>query len=146
MLASSWIWYKLWHYFFFGEGPRSRCYGRTAALRLIVQPVMKMISFFVFPCNGAPVEWNWQGKIEVLGGKPVPVPLCRPQIPHALTQDRTRASDWHDLHFTDTYAHIIRLNSEVAMLIFWYSAEVIFCTCILNFQPFIYKLHVYNYA
>jgi hypothetical protein len=24
--------------FLFGEGPRSRCYGRTAALRLIVQP------------------------------------------------------------------------------------------------------------
>jgi hypothetical protein len=24
--------------FFCGEGPRSRCYGRTAALRLIVQP------------------------------------------------------------------------------------------------------------
>ena len=24
--------------FFGGEGPRSRCYGRTAALRLIVQP------------------------------------------------------------------------------------------------------------
>jgi hypothetical protein len=27
------------HFFFFcGEGPRSRSYGRTAALRLIVQP------------------------------------------------------------------------------------------------------------
>jgi hypothetical protein len=25
-------------FFFVGEGPRSRCYGRTAALRLIVQP------------------------------------------------------------------------------------------------------------
>jgi hypothetical protein len=25
-----------------GEGPRSRSYGRTAALRLIVQPVVKM--------------------------------------------------------------------------------------------------------
>jgi hypothetical protein len=21
--------------------------------------------FFIFPCNGAPVEWNWQGKTEV---------------------------------------------------------------------------------
>jgi hypothetical protein len=28
---------------------------------------MKMISFFIFPSNGAPVEWNWQGKTEVLG-------------------------------------------------------------------------------
>ena len=53
---------------------------------------MKMISFFLFPCNGAPVEWNWQGKPEVLGENPVPVPLCPPQIPHGLTRDRTRAS------------------------------------------------------
>jgi hypothetical protein len=44
---------------------------------------MKMISFFFvfFPCNGAPVEWNWQEKTEVLGQKPAPVPLCPPQIP-----------------------------------------------------------------
>ena len=27
--------------------------------------------FFVFPCNGASLEWNWQGKTEVLGEKPV---------------------------------------------------------------------------
>jgi hypothetical protein len=35
--------------FFCGEGPRSKCYGRTAALRLIVQPCDEddeMISFF----------------------------------------------------------------------------------------------------
>jgi hypothetical protein len=38
------------------------------------------------------VEWNWQGETEVLGKKPVPVPLCPPQIPHGLTRDRTRAS------------------------------------------------------
>jgi hypothetical protein len=51
-----------------------------------------MFRFYVFPSNGAPVEWNWQGKTEVLGEKPVPVPLCLPQIPHGLTRDRTRAS------------------------------------------------------
>ena len=33
---------------------------------------MKMISFFVFPCNEAPVEWNWQGKTEVLGEETCP--------------------------------------------------------------------------
>ena len=33
------------------------------------------------------VEWNWQGKTEVLGEKPVPLPLCPPQIPHGLTRD-----------------------------------------------------------
>jgi hypothetical protein len=53
----------------------------------------KMISFFfIFTSNGVPVEWNWQGNTEVVGEKPVPVPLCPPQIPHGLTRDRTRAS------------------------------------------------------
>jgi hypothetical protein len=33
---------------FFGEGPRSRCYGLTAALRLIVQSCDEDDSFFVF--------------------------------------------------------------------------------------------------
>jgi hypothetical protein len=27
----------------------------------------RWLVFFVFPCNGAPVEWNWQGKTELLG-------------------------------------------------------------------------------
>jgi hypothetical protein len=46
----------------------------------------------LFHFNGAPVEWNWQGKTEVLGEKPVPVPLCPPQIPQGPTRDPTRAS------------------------------------------------------
>jgi hypothetical protein len=33
----------------------------------LYNPVMKMISFFVLPCNGAPVVWNWQGKTEYSG-------------------------------------------------------------------------------
>lgn len=48
--------------------------------------------FLVFHFNGAPVEGNWQGKPEVLGEIPVPVPLCPPQIPHGRTRDRKRAS------------------------------------------------------
>jgi hypothetical protein len=48
--------------------------------------------FFIFPSNKAPGEWNLQGKTEVLGEKPVPVPLCPPQIPHLLARDRTRES------------------------------------------------------
>jgi hypothetical protein len=55
----------------------------------------RWLIFFVFPCNRAPVEWNWQGKTEVLDENPVPVPLCPPQIPHGLTWDRTRASVPH---------------------------------------------------
>jgi hypothetical protein len=48
--------------------------------------------FYPFPSNGAPVEWNWQGKTEVLVEKPVPMPLCSPQNPHGLSRDRIRAS------------------------------------------------------
>jgi hypothetical protein len=33
---------------------------------------MTTIIFYPFPSNGAPVEWNWQGKTEVLGGKTCP--------------------------------------------------------------------------
>jgi hypothetical protein len=84
--------------FFFGEGPRSRSYWRTAALRRIVQPCDEdeekddvFFFFFIFPSNGAPVEWNWHGKTEVIGEKPVPVPLCPLQIPHGPARDRTRA-------------------------------------------------------
>jgi hypothetical protein len=47
--------------FFCSEGPRSRCYGRTAALRLIVQPCDEDEEkddqfFFIFPSNKAPGE------------------------------------------------------------------------------------------
>jgi hypothetical protein len=39
------------------------------------------------------VEWNLQGKTEVLGGeKPDPVPLWPPKGPHGVTWDWTRAS------------------------------------------------------
>jgi hypothetical protein len=38
----------------------------------------------------------WQGKTEELGEKPVPVPLCPPQIPHGLTRAWTRASAVRD--------------------------------------------------
>jgi hypothetical protein len=67
-------------------------------MRLIVQPNddddddIIIIIFCPFPSNGAPVKWNCEGKTEELGEKPVPVPLCPPQIPHGLTRDRTRAS------------------------------------------------------
>jgi hypothetical protein len=41
-----------------GEGPRSRRYGRTAAMRRIVQPYDEDEDDFFcpFPSNGAPVE------------------------------------------------------------------------------------------
>jgi hypothetical protein len=45
--------------YFIGEGPRSRRYGRTAALRLTVQPCDEDEDddyFLSFHSNGAPVE------------------------------------------------------------------------------------------
>jgi hypothetical protein len=51
----------------------------------------RRLSFSFFLVNGAPVYCNWQGKPEVLGEKPVPVPLCPSQILHGLTLDWTRA-------------------------------------------------------
>jgi hypothetical protein len=46
---------------FYGEGPRSRCYGRTAALRLILQHCDEDEEkvdqfFFIVQSNGASVE------------------------------------------------------------------------------------------
>jgi hypothetical protein len=47
-------------HFFCGEGPHRRRYGRTTALRLIVQPCDEGDDdddyFCPFPSNGAPVE------------------------------------------------------------------------------------------
>jgi hypothetical protein len=47
-------------FFFSGEGPRSRRYGRTAAMRLIVQSREENEDddyfFCPFPSNGAQVE------------------------------------------------------------------------------------------
>jgi hypothetical protein len=77
------------------NGPAADATDALQPWGLLCNPVMKMrmmIIFCPFPSNGAPMEWNWQGKTEELGEKPVPVPLCPPQIPHGLTRDRTRAS------------------------------------------------------
>jgi hypothetical protein len=38
-------------FFFSGEGPRSRRYGRTAAMRLLVQPYDEVVIFCPFPSN-----------------------------------------------------------------------------------------------
>jgi hypothetical protein len=82
--------------FFFTEEPRNRCHGRTAALMGYCATLWgrwwRSLVFFVYPCNGAPMEWNWQGKTEVLGEKLVPVPLCPPQIPHGPIRNRTWVS------------------------------------------------------
>jgi hypothetical protein len=88
-------------FFLVVKGPAADATDAPQPWGLLCNPVMKMSNFFpVFPCNGAPVEWNWQGKIEVLGEKPVPVSLFPPQIPHGQTRDRTRASAVRDRRLT----------------------------------------------
>jgi hypothetical protein len=75
--------------FFFCERPRSRSYGRTAALRLLVQPCDEDERWSVFFLFLQVMEHRWN---EIDRVKPVPVPLCLPQIPHGLTRDRTWVS------------------------------------------------------
>jgi hypothetical protein len=64
-------------FYFCGEGPRSRCYGRTVVLRLIVQPCdedeEKGDQFFSF-FQVMEHRWNGidRGKPKYSGGKPCP--------------------------------------------------------------------------
>jgi hypothetical protein len=91
---------------------------------LLCNPVMKI---FVFPCNGAPVEWNWHGETEVLGGKPVPVPLCPPLIPHGLTRDRTRASAVRGRRLT-AWVDVMLLNERRNSHSF-FTRQHMYCHC-----------------
>jgi hypothetical protein len=95
----TWLTYGfLCGFFLLMKGPAADATDAPQPWGLLCNPVMKMtmmiIIFCPFPSNGAPVEWYWQGKTEVLGEKPVPVQFCPPQIPHGLTRDRTRPPRW----------------------------------------------------
>jgi hypothetical protein len=52
------------------------------------------LSFWYVYMYGALMECYWQEKIEVLGEKPVSLPLCAPQISHGLNYDGIRTSAW----------------------------------------------------
>jgi hypothetical protein len=75
------VWRIVWFYFFFFfvvKGP--------AAEATDAQPSDEGDNFFpIFPCNEH--RWNEIDRVELKywGGKPVPVPLCPPQIPHGPT-------------------------------------------------------------
>jgi hypothetical protein len=56
----------------FLRAPQQMLRAHCSLEGLLCNPVIKMIFLFVFPSNGAPVEWNWQGKTEVLGWKTCP--------------------------------------------------------------------------
>jgi hypothetical protein len=74
----------------------------------------RWLVFFVFPCNGASVEWNWLGKTEALGEKPVPESLCPPQISHGLTRDRTRVSAVRGRRLT-AWATVLAITEALIM-------------------------------
>jgi hypothetical protein len=80
--------------FFCEEGPRSRLSGRTAALRFLVQPCDEDDDDYCFALFVV-MEHRWnktdRGKPKYSEEKPVPVPLCPPQIPHGPTGDRNLA-------------------------------------------------------
>jgi hypothetical protein len=59
-------------FLFVVKGPAADATDAPQPSGLLCSSVLKMISFFVFTSNGEPVEWNWQGKTEVLGGKTCP--------------------------------------------------------------------------
>jgi hypothetical protein len=90
LLSANFIFF---YFFLFIEGSRSRCYGRTAALKAYCATLWWRWGFFCFPilmehrCNEID-----RGKPNYSGGKPVPVPLCPPQAPHGPTRDRAWTS------------------------------------------------------
>jgi hypothetical protein len=72
--------------------PKKRCFffffGRFPG----VAPVSSWLEFHVCEDGyGAVVGWYWQGKTEVLGEKPVTVPLRPPQISLGMASHQTRA-------------------------------------------------------
>jgi hypothetical protein len=74
--------------FFFPEGGVGQTQVWMPALFASILRIAQMI--WVLESDGGIIYW--QGKTEELGEKPVPAPLCPPEIPHGLTGARTRAS------------------------------------------------------
>jgi hypothetical protein len=69
----------------------SRCWSETVSRNCSLH-----LAYYTSPRWYMRVEGHmgryWQGKAENLREKPVPVPLCPPQLPHGLTHVRNRTS------------------------------------------------------
>jgi hypothetical protein len=78
---------------------------------------------------GALVEWYWQGNTEVLGEKPVTLPLCTPQTSHTLVwfdlgllrdpEDEGNTPSETSVTLTATTRHSIReyVNLQLVILV-----------------------------
>jgi hypothetical protein len=64
------------------------------------------------------------------GEKPVPMPLCPPQVPHGLTHARTRASAVRGRRLT-TWA-MARINPEIGPRFFYYGSNRLFDWCMAD--------------
>lgn len=62
------------------------CYLMTQSITEIIKHQWRTDEY------GALVEWQWERKIEIHGGKAVPEPLGPPQISNALSWGRTQGS------------------------------------------------------
>jgi hypothetical protein len=80
-------------FFFVVKGPSAEATEAATHGASIVMKMQREMISFIFPSNGAPVEWNRQGKTEVLGGKNLSqCHFIHQKIPHGLTWGRIRAS------------------------------------------------------
>jgi hypothetical protein len=84
---------------------------------------------------GALVEWYWQGKTEVLGEKPVTVPLFPPQIWNEVAWDRTRFSavwdrrlTWHNDIKTPFPPHRKSVSITIASQLILYREIIAVCS------------------
>jgi hypothetical protein len=130
------------------KGPAADATGEPQPWGFLCNPVMNtMIIFCPFISNGAPVERNWQGKTEVIGEKPVPAPLCPPQIPYGPTRHRTRASAVGGRRLTAwAMARSSRCVSSVTVTIntAWHTTACVYsahCTILLQGCAKIYILN-----
>jgi hypothetical protein len=55
-------------FFFVVKGPAADATDAPQPWDVLCNPVMNMISYFVFQCNGAPVEWKLIGKNRSIRG------------------------------------------------------------------------------
>jgi hypothetical protein len=132
------------------KGPAADATDALQPWGLLCNPMMKMkvmmmiiiIIFCSFPSNRAPVEWNWQGKTEELGEKPVLVPFCPPQIPQGLTPDRTWASPVGGRRLT-AWAMARPLEEDCCLLLN-FNYQTIYLYTPLSWCQYCVKLQVCN--